>query len=97
MTQNKNIINANAMALTPQLPLALLERTNLHWEMHRAQVFALEVCDFSTGSLTTANKEASKEFLKVQYTMGGLPITVREDYPKSLLRLMQGDTELGRI
>ena len=101
---NLNIINANNMALTYALVLAVLAKSDLHWEMHQAQVFALEIQVLTEPTSTVeteVTEEMSRELLsrpQTNITLMGLPVIIdNERYPKGLVRLMSGDTELARI
>ena len=102
----RNIINANGAVITRAIVLATLAKSNLHWEMHHAQVYALECQVVFTwaafGSRTERHpKRRIRELLsrpQTNVTLMGLPVIIdNERYPKGLVRLMSGDTELSRI
>ena len=92
-----NIIHANNMAITRAIVLATLAKSNLHWEMHHAQVYALEVQALTS----VVSAEADMELMdmpQTNVTLMGLPVIIdNERYPKGLVRLMSGDTELARV
>ena len=98
--QSRNIINANGAVITRAIVLAALAKSNLHWEMHHAQVYALEVQAFKEVT-SVVSAEADMELMdmpQTNVTLMGLPVIIdNERYPKGLVRLMSGDTELARI
>ena len=98
--QTRNIINANGAVITRAIVLAALAKSNLHWEMHHAQVYALEVQAFKEVT-SVVSAEADMELMdmpQTNVTLMGLPVIIdNERYPKGLVRLMSGDTELARI
>ncbi len=98
--QTRNIINANGAVITRAIVLATLAKSNLHWEMHHAQVYALEVQAFKEVT-SVVSAEADMELMdmpQTNVTLMGLPVIIdNERYPKGLVRLMSGDTELARI
>jgi hypothetical protein len=97
---NLNIINANSASITRALVLAVLAKSNLHWEMHHAQVYAQEMQAFKEVT-SVVSTEADMELMdmpQTNITLMGLPVIIdNERYPKGLVRLMSGDTELARI
>ena len=102
--RSDNYINANNGAISHALVLAALAKSNLHWEMHHAMVYALEVLTFNAPPMTVESEvteEVAKELFsrpQTQVTLMGLPVTIdNERYPKGLVRLMSGDVELSRI
>ena len=103
--QSRNIINANNGAITRAIVLAALAKSNLHWEMHHAQVYALECQVVFNGEPSVLVGEAPEEMARellsrpqTNITLMGLPVIIdNERYPKGLVRLMSGDTELARI
>ena len=102
---NANTINANNMAITRAIVLATLAKSNLHWEMHHAQVYALECQVVFNGEPSVLVGEAPEEMARellsrpqTNITLIGLPVIIdNERYPKGLVRLMSGDTELARV
>ena len=98
--QTRNIINANGTSITRAVVLAVLAKSNLHWEMHRAQVYALEVQAFKEVT-SVVSTEADMELMdmpQTNVTLMGLPVIIdNERYPKGLVRLMSGEIELARI
>ena len=101
---SRNIINSNGTAISHALVLAALAKSNLHWEMHHAMVYALEVLTFNAPPMTVESEvteEVAKELFsrpQTQVTLMGLPVIIdNERYPKGLIRLMSGETELSRI
>jgi hypothetical protein len=90
------------MVATQAVVLAALAKSNLHWEMHRAQVYAMECIElrFVGEVLVDENPdEMTRELLsrpQTNITLMGLPVIIdNERYPKGLVRLMSGDTELA--
>ena len=100
---NLNIIHANNMEITRAIVLAALAKSNLHWEMHHAQVYALECQVFIESSevIAMVSDDLSREIMdrpQTNVTLMGLPVIIdNERCPKGLVRLMSGDTELARI
>jgi hypothetical protein len=101
---SRNYINANGGAITHALVLAALAKSNLHWEMHHAMVYALECMVFMaepTVLETVTTEDMTRELLsrpQTNITLMGLPVIIdNERYPKGLVRLMSGDRELMRI
>ena len=98
--QTRNIINTNGASITRAIVLAVLAKSNLHWEMHHAQVYALEVQAFKEVT-SVVSTEADMELMdmpQTNVTLMGLPVIIdNERYPKGLVRLMSGETELARI
>ena len=101
--QTRNIINANGASITRAIVLAVLAKSNLHWEMHHAQVYALECQVFIESSevIAMVSDDLSREIMdrpQTNVTLMGLPVIIdNERYPKGLVRLMSGETELARI
>ena len=102
--RSDNYINANGGAITHALVLAALAKSNLHWEMHHAMVYALECMVFMaepTVLETVTTEDMTRELLsrpQTNITLMGLPVIIdNERYPKGLVRLMSGETELARI
>ena len=102
--QTSSIINANNGVISRELVLAILAKSNLHWEMHHAQVYALE-CQAFRSEATVLTEEITGDLAReimdrpqMNVTLMGLPVIIDNGrYPKSLVRLMSGDTELARI
>jgi hypothetical protein len=102
-TNSLNIINMCGANITHAVVLAALAKTNLHWEMHHAQVYALEVQALTT--VTTFTDRVPDEIMReimdrtqTNITLMGLPVIIdNKTYPKGLVRLMSGDVELSRI
>ena len=99
-----SILNANHCAISHALVLAVLAKTNLHWEMHRAMVYALDCMTFIEPPATLmfeVTEPMLRELLsrpQTNITLMGLPVIIdNERYPKGLVRLMSGDVELSRI
>src|ERR1035437_2101262 len=104
MISNCNVLNTCGASITHAVVLAALAKSNLHWEMHQAQVFALECLTFSTPPTVVeseCNEDTARELLSrplTNITLMGLPVIIdNERYPKSLVRLMSGDTELSLL
>jgi hypothetical protein len=102
--RSNDYINANGGAITHALVLAALAKSNLHWEMHHAMVYALECMVFMaepTVLETVTTEDMARELLsrpQTNITLMGLPVIIdNERYPKGLVRLMSGDRELTRI
>ena len=100
--RSNDYINANGGAITHALVLAALAKSNLHWEMHPAMVYALECMVFMEEPVTLVSEiagEAKELFSRPQtVTLLGLPVVIDNvRYPKGLIRLMSGDKELTRI
>ncbi len=103
-----NYIHCNDAAINRSTVLAALAQSNLHWEMHQAQVYALE-CQVLQEGFTEGfteltgeiSEDLSREIFsrpKTQVTLMGLPVFIdNANYPKSLVRLMSGDKELSRL
>ena len=101
---NLNIINMCSASISRASVLAALAKSNLHWEMHQAQVFALEMTLFTeppTVVETVVTEGMTRELLsrpQTNITLMGLPVVIdNARYPKGLVRLMSGDVELSRI
>lgn len=101
---NLTILNMCGGSVTPAVVLAALLKSGLCWEMHYAQVFALEslMFDFTKTAVleTEVPEEMSKELFKhkTDVTLMGLPVKIdNERYPKHLIRLMLDGKELSRI
>ncbi len=98
---DKNVLNMCNMAVTPAAVLAALLKSGLHWEMHQAQVFSLETSALMTVLETEITSEHAKELMShihPSVTLMGIPVKIdNERYPKGLIRLMLGDTELSRL
>ena len=99
----KFYLNASGASVTHHILFLILLRSGISWEMHPAQLFAIEkqAMNFTMNSpvevaesTVTAHKEIGPE---CKYTLCGLPIKLRQDYPMSLIRLMLNDKELTRI
>jgi hypothetical protein len=92
-------INANQTAITESLVLASLATTDLHWEMHAAQVYSLQIQSFTAYETLEAEAKDLELFKhETKLTLLGLPVVVdSEKYPKGLIRLMLGKVELARI
>ena len=103
MIGNRNVLNVCGAAINHATVLAALAKSNLHWEMHQAQVYSLEMAMFIESSEVTAvvSEDMTRELLsrpQTNITLMGLPVIIdNERYPKGLVRLMSGDTELSRI
>ena len=100
--RSNDYINANGGAITHALVLAALAKSNLHWEMHPAMVYALECMVFMEEPVTLVSEiagEAKELFSRPQtVTLLGLPVVIDNvRYPKGLIRLMSDDKELTRI
>ena len=61
--QTRNIINANGAVITRAIVLAALAKSNLHWEMHHAQVYALE-CQVFIEPPTVVETEVTQDIVK---------------------------------
>lgn len=100
---DKNVINMCSAIVTPAVVLATLLQSGLCWEMHYAQVFALEMSALMSTTVleTEITYEQAKELMphvQPSVTLMGIPVKIdNERYPKSLIRLMRGDVELSRI
>ena len=100
-----NTLNAYGMAIYPAMLLALFSKSELHWEMHSAQLFSLEIaalqCVPTTVVMSEEKKSTDIELLPLHttaVTLLGFPVKIDNDkYPKNLVRLMWGDREVGRI
>ena len=102
--RSDNYINVNGGAITHALVLAALAKSDLHWEMHHAMLYALECMAFveePTVLKAVTTKDMTRELLsrpQTSITLMGLPVVIdNERYPKGLIRLMSGDKELSRI
>jgi hypothetical protein len=100
----ESTINANGTAISKMLVLVALAKSNLHWEMHHAMLYALESSTFVESTEIVSemhNEEVARELLsrpQTNITLMGLPVIIdNEKMPKSLVRLMSGDVELSRI
>ena len=96
-------INSNGCAVTPALILATLVKSDLHWEMHHAQMLSLEIQRFNAvyeikGEVPEGMEQELMGRTHTNVTLMGLPVIIdNEHYPKSLIRLMWGDREVARI
>ena len=100
MLTHNNTINCCGASITYATVLAALAKSNLHWEMHHAQVYALEVQAFKevTSVVPTEADTELMDMPQTNVTLMGLPVIIdNERYPKRLVRLMSGETELARI
>jgi hypothetical protein len=105
MLNNLNIINANSAPVTPALIMVALLKSDLHWEMHMAQLYSLETqaLAFTTEPIVLESevKEVPQDVfnnIRTEVTLLGLPVRIdNEVYPKGLIRLMHGNKELYRI
>lgn len=98
----KTTINSNGCSINLALLLAALAKAELHWEMSRAQLFALDLMAGASGSITITSEvsaEMPKEFISPcpVHTLLGIDVKVNNDYPETLIRLMWGDREISRI
>jgi len=93
-------------AVTKAAILSVLLNVNIHWQMHPAQLFSLEIqtVDWSQSPVTVEQCIADEEDKLVceiipatKYTLCGLPIEINEGVPESWIRLMQGNKEIARI
>lgn|SRR6202521_1137249 len=105
MPFNKHfILNMSGAAINMAALLRIFRATNLRWEMHPAQLFSIEIVStFIKETVSVVETEVKledvpKELLKpMNYTLLGIPIAVREDYPKGWIRLYAGDKLVGAI
>jgi len=99
----KSTINANGTPINLSLLLSSVAKSDLHWEMHRAQLHALDLLTYM--QKTELELEAKENTLSVKvpvpehlsHTLMGMEIVTHEYYPRSLIRLMHGDREVARI
>lgn len=97
------VISANGCSVNFSLFLAVLAKSDLHWEMHRAQLHALDLLTYMNSDSTVVVK--SKNPLNIEmpvlknltHTLMGIDIRVNNKYPRSLIRLMWGDREIARL
>jgi len=91
--------------------LSSLMLSGLHWEMHPAQLFSVEIMalnfvDDGPLSETKDNAELlphvnTKVTLMglpdTKVTLMGLPVEIKQNFPMSIIRLMHMEKEIGRI
>jgi hypothetical protein len=94
---------AGAMPTQAMLNL-LLMRSGLRWEMHPAQLYGLEMLALEARTRFVVEKEHKAEvqrtkelFKETKYTLMGLPVVLKQDYPMSLIRLMLNGEEVTRV
>lgn len=84
-------------AITPSVIKGALIKTGLHWEMHPAQLFSLEINSlFAEGkeqAVWEKIEEKGDELLcelipHTKYTLCGLPVVPRADYPEGWIDLV---------
>jgi len=100
---NDFYLNASGAAVTPALIDLMLMRSGMQWEMHPAQVFSLEMTALQ--NYTILEEEVSGDWAerlkelgkKTQHTLMGIPVVIKEEYPKFLIRLMYNGEEVTRI
>jgi hypothetical protein len=94
-------VNASGAPVTPSMLTLVTIRSGLQWEMHPAQLFSIELGSIS--DVTIVKKEITEEefkaikFPETKHTLMGIPVVMKAEYPKTLVRLMYGDKEVTRI
>lgn len=82
--------------ISPDVILRSVLALEIQWEMHPAQLLSLQIQNFKDP--VVQETEAPIEIAhKTTFTLLGIPITVREDYPMSLIRLMKGSHPVAHI
>jgi hypothetical protein len=91
-------LNMNGSAINFAVLLRAFHAANLRWEVHPAQLFSVELhstfLDPETiQEVSTEVSEGETELLnrEIKHTLMGIPITLREDYPNTWIRLYAGD------
>lgn len=99
--------NMCAGAITPGVIQGALIKTGIHWETSPAQLFSLEINSlYAEGKVTAVVEKITEKdealicelIPHTKYTLCGLPLTVRADYPEGWISLVDwGGKELIRF
>ena len=90
-------LNMCGAAVNFAVLLRMFRAAELRWEMHPAQLFSIEAQSNWLENATEVSTEVKledvpKELLKAtKYTILGVPVTIREDYPEGWIRLYSGN------
>lgn len=94
-------LNMNGGCVTPAALLRMFRASELRWHMHPAQLFSLEIqCFIKHSEVSTEVKaeDVPKELLKTpDYTVLGIPVQLRDDYPMAWIRLYAGKTLISAM
>lgn len=94
------IYNLGAGAITPSVIMGALIKTGLHWEMSPAQIFSLEINSLYSEGKYQAIEEKLEDredsllceiIPRQRYTLCGLPVSVRADYPEGWVSFVDKD------
>lgn len=84
--------------------LRVFQAADLRWEMHSAQLFSIElISTFLEAPVTVVETEVKAEDVptellkKTKYTLLGVPVLLRQDYPKTWIRLYAGTKLVGYL
>jgi hypothetical protein len=103
---NDFYLNMSGAMIAPGNIDLLLMRSGLQWEMHPAQVFALELRAIEMGTQVYIEYDETKPFdiedtkelfKPTPHTLMGIPVVLKQNYPMSLIRLMYEGREISRI
>jgi hypothetical protein len=89
-------INMSGACITFAVLLRVFQAADLRWEMHFNQLFSIEIqsmfMDTPTSVETNFTEEATTELFKKKttYTLMGIPVMLRSDYPETWIRLYMG-------
>lgn len=94
-------LNMNGACINFAVLLSLLQAEDLRWEMSPAQLLSLEIQALiepvAVVDLET-KEDFTKELLKpTKYTILGIPVQLRKDYPDTWIRLYRDTTLVGYV
>ncbi len=94
-------LNMCSAAVNVAALLRLFQAADLRWEMHPAQLFSVQIQgSFLEGSTEVTAEHTAEEIKElipreIKYTLFGIPVQVRKDYPESWIRLYMGKKLIG--
>lgn len=97
-------VNMSGAAINFAVLLRVFHAADLRWEMHPAQLFSIElISTFLEESVTVVETEVKAEDVPTElmknpkYTLLGVPVLLRQDYPKTWIRLYAGTKLVGYL